>query len=190
MIKAIIFDCFGVLSSGTWQTFWQSLPTAEQQKRAGELNRAFDAGHIDKQTFLEELQKLTSIPSPIIEKEVIEDQTEKNRELLDYIRTLRGTYKLSILSNISSNWIKDTFLTEEEQALFDDILASHEVGVTKPDPRVFKLACGRLGVEPNEAVLVDDIERYCTAAAELGMKTVVYKNFQQCKRELGTLLKA
>ena len=69
----------------------------------------------------------------------------KNTELLDYIRTLKPTYKIGLLSNVSSNWIH-TFLTKPELDLFDDLVLSFEVGMTKHDARIFSLTSGRLGV--------------------------------------------
>lgn len=189
MIKAIIFDCYGVLTSGKWQAFWQSLPTHKMQGRARDLNRAYDGGHIEKDVFFKELSQLTGIPETEIRDELLnDDDYHKNNSLLAFIKSLGGKYKLSILSNIASNWITDELLNDDEQALFDDILPSHEVGMTKPDPRIFKLACDRLGVQPSEAILVDDIETYCLAAERLGMKTIVYKDSEQCKKELEKLL--
>jgi putative hydrolase of the HAD superfamily len=82
----------------------------------------------------------------------------KNDVLLDYIRELKKSYKIGMLSNVANNWIRDYFLTEDEQALFDEMIMSFEVGMTKPDPRIFLLACDRLRVGPHEAVLVDDVE--------------------------------
>jgi beta-phosphoglucomutase-like phosphatase (HAD superfamily) len=52
---------------------------------------------------------------------------------------------------------------EREQALYgfkdmcDVIVYSHEVGWLKPDPRVYRVACERLGCAPDEAVLLDDV---------------------------------
>src|SRR5690606_31310012 len=100
----------------------------------------------------------------------------------------RDEYKIGLLSNIATPWITDTFLTPEEQQLFDAMVFSYEVGMTKPDPRIFALTCKRLGVNPNQAVMVDDIERYCEAAKMEGMKAVVYKDFKQCKRDLEEIL--
>ncbi|MSR65719.1 MAG: HAD family hydrolase [Verrucomicrobiae bacterium] len=43
--------------------------------------------------------------------------------------------------------------------LFDAIFISTEVGIEKPDPRIFRLACERLGVQPSEALHVGDNQR-------------------------------
>lgn len=190
MIKAVIFDCYGVLTTGKWQAFWSSLPSSKQQEEARKLNRAYDGGYIGRADFFAQLSNLTNITEEKISQELLNDQYEKNIQLLELIKSLKYNYKISILSNIATNWIKEEFLTAGEQKLFNDMLFSFEVGITKPDPRIFKLACARLGVAPEECVLVDDIARYCSAAEALGMKAVVYQNFEQFRSELEEVLRS
>jgi putative hydrolase of the HAD superfamily len=59
-------------------------------------------------------------------------------------------------------------------AAVDAVILSFEVGAAKPDPRIYLAALEALGgVEPGDAVFVDDQARYCDAAAALGMETVL-----------------
>lgn len=188
MIKAVIFDCFGVLTTDTWRAFIDSLPEGVDIKRAKELNHALDAGKIERDEFLEQIKQLTGRRPEQLEDE-FRGEIAKNTALLDYIRELRQHgYKIGMISNIASPWITDSFLNQEEQELFDKMIFSFEVGMTKPDPRIFILACERLRVTPQEAVMVDDIERYCEAAKIEGLKAIVYENLPQLKRDLEPLL--
>jgi HAD superfamily hydrolase (TIGR01549 family) len=187
VIRAIIFDCFGVLTTDTWRAFIDSLPEGANVERARELNRAVDAGVISHQEFLEGVEEATGFRPPEIEK-MMGGEVTKNVPLLDYIRTLKPDYAIGMISNISSNWIRDSFLTPEEQELFDEMVMSHEVGMTKPDPRIFMLACERLRVGPHEAVMIDDIDRYIAAAEGEGLKGIVYQDLQQLKQQLAPLL--
>ena len=57
-------------------------------------------------------------------------------------------------------------------ALFDVIVESSKVGVRKPDPRFYLLACDQLGVQPTEAVFLDDLGINLKPARELGMRTI------------------
>ena len=57
-------------------------------------------------------------------------------------------------------------------ALFDVIVESSKVGVRKPDPRFYLLACDQLGVRPTEAVFLDDLGVNLEPARELGMRTI------------------
>jgi putative hydrolase of the HAD superfamily len=57
-------------------------------------------------------------------------------------------------------------------ALFDVIVESSKAGIRKPDPRIYQIACEKLGVEPSGCVYLDDLGVNCKPAAELGMKAI------------------
>jgi epoxide hydrolase-like predicted phosphatase len=187
VIKAIIFDCFGVLTTDTWRAFVDGLPPEADAERARSLNKQYDAGLLNKQDFLQQVFEITG-QKPKYVDDMLDSETIKNEKLLEYIKDLKATYKIGLLSNVATNWIVDYFLTDQERALFDDMVFSFIEGVTKPDERIFKLACERLSVDPTEAVMVDDIERYCQAAQSTGMKAVCYTDFSQFKADLQQIL--
>ncbi len=97
-----------------------------------------------------------------------------NRELLDYLGSLRPRYQLAILSN--------SFVgaREREQALynfaelFDPMIYSHEEGLEKPNPAFYQLACDRLGARAEEIVFVDDTAGHVAGAESVGMRGVVF----------------
>lgn len=63
--------------------------------------------------------------------------------------------KVGLISNCSLEDVigwKDSCLAE----LFDDVVFSYEVGIPKPDPAIYLLACDRMGVKPNETVFIGD----------------------------------
>ena len=186
MIKAIIFDCFGVLTTDHWKEFCAKLPPGKIVEQAKAFNHDYDAGQLSSDEFVERIYKLTGRRVEQIETKT--EISDKNYKLLQYITTLKPQYKIGLLSNIASNWVRDTFLTPKEQKLFDDMTLSFEVGMTKPDHRIYRLACERLNVRPKETILIDDINHYCQAAKEVGLKTVVYEDFIKMKQELEKLL--
>jgi putative hydrolase of the HAD superfamily len=55
--------------------------------------------------------------------------------------------------------------------LVDELVLSCEVGMAKPEPQIYEVALHRLGVDPRETVFVDDQQRYCDGAANLGIRT-------------------
>lgn len=187
MTKAIIFDCFGVLATDIWLAFCDSLPEDADLQRASDLNKAYDRGMITHQEFIEGVVEVTGQKPPEIEL-LSAGQLGKNTALLDYIQTLKPTYRIGLLSNISSDWITEELLSEEERALFDDMVFSHKVGLTKPDPRIYQLACDRLGVLPQEAIMIDDRAAYVEAAKDLGMQGITYTNLSDLRNELTKLL--
>ncbi|CAN5612214.1 hypothetical protein BH23PAT1_BH23PAT1_0580 [soil metagenome] len=187
MIKAIIFDCFGVLTTDSWRAFLDGLPPEADKVRARELNHQLDAGLITMEEFLEQVQEVTG-HKPIQVENIIDNEVAKNTALLNYIKELKSKYKIGMISNVATPWITDTFLTPEEQELFDEMIFSFEVGMTKPDRRIFMLACERLRIGPHEAVFIDDIESYCEVARGEGLAAIVYKDFSQMKKELEGIL--
>lgn len=187
MIKAIFFDCFGVLATDIWLAFCDSLPAGADLQRASDLNKAFDRGMISHQEFIEGVEEATGQRPPDIEQ-LSAGELGKNTALLAYISELKQQYKISMISNISSDWITEELLTKEDQALFDDMVFSHKVGLTKPDPRIFELACERLGVRPEEAVMIDDRAGYVSAAIDTGLAGILYTNLADFKLELSRLL--
>jgi len=57
-------------------------------------------------------------------------------------------------------------------AMFDAVIESSKVGVRKPDPRFYELACEQLGIEPAEAVFLDDLGVNLKPAKAMGMTTI------------------
>lgn len=56
--------------------------------------------------------------------------------------------------------------------LFDVIIESSLVGVRKPDPKIYEMACEQLGVAPNEVVFLDDLGVNLKPAKAMGMTTI------------------
>ena len=61
---------------------------------------------------------------------------------------------------------------DDVMTLFDAMIESSKVGVRKPDPRFYALACDALAIEPHEAVFLDDLGVNLKPAKELGMRTI------------------
>lgn len=187
MVKAIIFDCFGVLTTDIWLSFCDSLPPGTDLVEASALNKAYDRGIISHDEFRSGIKELTGEYPPDIDAISSSDMV-KNESLLDLIRRLKPSFKIGLMSNISSDWITKEFLTQDEQLLFDTMVLSYEVGMIKPDPRMYTIACERLRVAPHEALMVDDREQYVEGAREIGMSGIVYENMHSFTVQLNELL--
>ena len=111
-----------------------------------------------------------------------------NEELFAYIKTeLKPHYKIGLLSNARSNVLKELF-TKEQASVFDASVMSFESRLIKPDQAMYRLMAERLSVAVDECIYIDDVERYCIAAQQIGMKEVFYTSTEQCKIELKKLL--
>lgn len=188
VIKAIIFDCFGVLTGDKWKEFVHSLPDG-QREPARELNRALDCADLSFDEFLRQMRELTGRSTEDVAG-VINAEMYKDEALLGYIASLKPQYKIGLLSNVSTAWIRTTLLSTEELGLFDDQVLSYEVHMVKPNPKIYELSARNLGVEIGECVLVDDSIRNCKGAKQAGMQAILYQDIDQFKTELGRLLAA
>lgn len=74
------------------------------------------------------------------------------------------------------------------ERLFDAVVISHLEGMRKPDPRIYALGAGRLGLAPEQCVFVDDLPGNLKPARAMGMTTVVHRNAAETVRELESLL--
>lgn len=109
-------------------------------------------------------------------------------ELISLIRSLRPRYKTALLSNAWDNLRQALERDWGIADAFDELIISAEVGLAKPDARIYHLALERLNVAPPEAVFVDDFMDNVAAAQKLGLHTVHFRNPAQALSELQTLL--
>lgn len=72
----------------------------------------------------------------------------------------------------------------EVMALFDVVVESSVEGIRKPDPRIYRLACERLGVAPERTVFLDDLGINLKPARALGMHTIKVLDEEQAIAEL------
>ncbi|HSH17988.1 MAG TPA: HAD-IA family hydrolase [Candidatus Saccharimonadales bacterium] len=190
MIKAIIFDCFGVLTSDGWLPFKKQHfgNDRELESQATDLSKQLNSGYLSAGDFMQQIAALAGV-SPEQARRAIE-RNAANEELFDYISSsLKGRYKLAILSNAGANQLRQLF-TPEQIDLFDHAALSYETGYVKPDGRAYQHVSDLLGVQPEECIFVDDQQRHCTGACEAGMQAVCYQDFEQARAELEAALSA
>lgn len=78
--------------------------------------------------------------------------------------------------------------TRELSELFDVFIESSVEGMRKPDPRIYELACSRLGVVPGESVFLDDIGANLKPARRLGFTTIKVDEPGAALAELASVL--
>lgn len=112
-----------------------------------------------------------------------------DQDLVRFIRTLRPRFKTGLLSNA---WMGTReVLRDRYQCLdaFDVALFSYEVGIAKPDPRIYTHLLALMDVAPENAVFVDDFIMNVNAARELGMHSIHFTGREQAIQELSELIK-
>jgi putative hydrolase of the HAD superfamily len=198
VIKAVVFDIGGVLEwtppTGHVERWETSLGLAP-----GELNRTMEdvwrdgrIGAISEErveaAFAERLRLSPADLKAFMDGFWAEYLGTPNTELIEYFGGLRTRCRTAILSN-SFVGARER---EHERYGFADltefIVYSHEVGLAKPDPAVFRLVCRRLGVAPEEAAFLDDREGAIEGAAAVGMAGVLFRDNAQAIADIEALL--
>jgi epoxide hydrolase-like predicted phosphatase len=110
-------------------------------------------------------------------------------DLIGYIRSLRTCYKTGLLSNAFSNLRQVISEVWKFADAFDEMIISAEVGLVKPDDRIYRLALERLGVTAEETVFIDDFSRNIEGARRLNIQAIHFKSSQQVLAELEEVLK-
>ncbi len=190
MIRAIIFDCFGVLTNDGWLAFKEQYLSRDDdmQRQAIELNRRADARLISQDQFEEALANLTQVSIDEVRRVI--DTHAPNSELFDYIaHELKPHYKIGLLSNVAADYTSELF-APEQNALFDAKTFSFELGVVKPHPAMYETIAAKLEVLPEECVFVDDRELFTAGAKEVGMHTVWFRSNDQLRVDLPTVIDA
>ena len=188
MIKAIIFDCFGVFYTDPVLAYIRDPSSPKDLAEAlHNLEEQAAHGRISKQDFIKQSAELLGLSENEVDSLFFRGY-DRNNELIAYAQALRKRYKLALLSNIGSDMMDGFFTKQEQGEFFNVALLSGSTGYAKPDHEIFQLVCSQLGVEPTEAVMVDDVEGNCKGAANVGMQAIQYQSFEQMKRELEGLL--
>ena len=108
--------------------------------------------------------------------------------LIDYLRSLRPRFKTALLSNAWDDLRQVVVERWQVADAFDELIISAEVGLAKPDPRIYRLTIDRLGVFPHEAIFVDDVLHNLEAAREVGLNIVHFRSPQQACAEVEQML--
>jgi putative hydrolase of the HAD superfamily len=100
---------------------------------------------------------------------------------VDALHVIKTRFKLGcITNNVKNSGEGPGMARDPERAsnfarimdLFDAVIESSKVGIRKPDPRIYEIACDTLDVSPEEAVFLDDLGINLKPARALGMKTI------------------
>lgn len=185
MIKAIVFDCFGVLTEDGWLAFLNKYVDEKDWEAARRLNKQNDLGVVKYEEFLDQLCELSGVERDVAD-DMIRRHHTRNVALLELIEDLKKSYKIGLLSNVSHNFLSD-FLTAEDIELFDSSSLSGEIGHIKPEPEAYQDICSKLRVNPSEAVFFDDREGYVAGAKQIGMQAFIYTDVPKLKRDLESL---
>ena len=134
-----------------------------------------ERGEIDMRRFEQDFEAECSAGGhPISASEMMAriGECQPRPAMIQAIRKLRESgLRVGALTN---NWVTqdEAERPHEFAPLFDVVIESAKVGLRKPDPRIYQLACRELDVEPQHAAFLDDIGSNLKAARQLGLFTI------------------
>jgi len=111
-------------------------------------------------------------------------------EVIEALRRVKGSLKTGcITNNMPSNAAGGaasgrTIYSREIMELFDVVIESSKVGIRKPDPRIYRMMCEALSVEPSACVYLDDLGVNLKPARAIGMTTIKVESGPQAIAEL------
>lgn len=189
MIKAIIFDCFGVVMADSLQVLTDELAdtNAKAAKQARNLIRMVNKGLLQPEDTRPKIAELLGLSVDEYFAKLRAGEV-KDQRLMVYISKLKASYRLGMLSNIGSDSLKRRFTQKELNEHFDVVVASGDIGFAKPEPEAYEITAERLGVRMDECVFTDDREAFCEGATSVGMHAILYTDFVQFKQKLELVL--
>jgi epoxide hydrolase-like predicted phosphatase len=209
-VRAVIFDWGGVITSPILDTVaaWLEADRIDRDSYAAAMRpwvqqaygpqdgvspiHALERGEVSDEEFESTLASLlVGIDgAPVVADGLLKRMFAASvlqNEMLELIRELRQRrIRTSLLSN---SWgARDGYPRHLFDELFDDVVISGEVGMRKPEERIFQLALTRLGLSAAECVFVDDVEANIIAAQALGLLAVYHKEPALTRSALSELL--
>jgi len=199
VIKAVIFDLAGVVLFPIRGTFNSLLaerldaPLDEVERvMSDHTNDRWDMNEISDDEFYDHL--LTELNEPLEKKAIIRkfviDDFYVDQEMLALARELRKTCTTALLTNFPHHlhdFMKRSWIME---GAFDHLIVSADVGLIKPDPRIYQLALERAGCAPHEAVFIDDRKVNTDAAQALGINCILFKNKSKTISALSRIIRS
>jgi putative hydrolase of the HAD superfamily len=196
MIKNVIFDVGGVLVDFRWRALMADLGMSIERQDEFE-KKVFGSkwwAELDRGALAEEyvVGKLRESISEHIEAfELIWANQEYLVESFDYSPIWMDELKAKGLKiYLLSNYPKSIFSLHEEKGKFNFIdridgkVVSGFVGMAKPDEDIYRCLVDKYGLKAEECVFIDDREENIQTAKALGMKGIVFKDYEQARAEL------
>jgi putative hydrolase of the HAD superfamily len=196
-MRALIVDFGGVLTTSIWPAFAQFCNAAglppdsvlelfRSDPEALSLLRRLETGELEPEQFEPRFGALLGVSETEGLIERLFAGLQPDEAMIGAVRAARNAGVRTGL--ISNSWGLEIYDRAAPTDLFDVSVISGEVGLHKPQPEIFTLACDRLGLQPSEAVFVDDLRENCAGAEAVGMTAILHRNAAETVTRLEELL--
>jgi len=160
------------------------------EKDKGLIN-TYETGQISSEEFFGQLKKRYKLDMAFdVFRDIWNPIFRENLEVNDAILYLKSkSYPIFLLSN--TNELHFSYIIERYPIVhvLDEWILSFEVGVKKPEKRIYDMIFEKMDVDKNEVFYIDDIGRYVEAAKEFGIQGMVFKDPGQLWEEINKIVK-
>jgi len=193
MIKNIIFDMDGVVLTAdagpVFDYYSKKLDLSQDiiEKAFDKWDPAYNRGELSDEKFLEGFFKELGRQ---VDKNFFKVKLGfKNTwpEMMEFLDKLKEDYKLFYITNEGEGFWTSVLEKTNIQKMFDGNIASYEIGIRKPDERIFQTLLERNGMDASECVFVDDSARNLEGAKKLGMMALHFTGLDRLQKDLGEL---
>lgn len=194
--RALLVDFGGVLTTSIWVAFGDFCEREgldrdavrdlfRSDPEAMRLLRGLETGELDEATFEPSFAALLGIGDHEGLIERLFAGLGPDELMVGAVRAARaGGVPTGLISNSWGLGIYERAPVD----LFDETVISGDVGLHKPQPEIYRLACERLGVEPAHSVFVDDLRENIAGAEAVGMVGVLHRRSEETVTRLEELL--
>ena len=206
MFKAVFWDFGGVLTTSPFEAFNRYeaehriprdfIRSVNATNSLDNTWARFESSRISLEQFDQEfLEETTAAGHAVSGREVIGLlRGEIRPRMVMALKACKPHFKVACLTNNmntddGSSDPFDTSAVAEVYALFDAVIESRHLGIRKPDPKFYELACERMTVSPAQTVFLDDLGINLKPARALGMTTIKVVTEEQALADLEATLK-
>jgi putative hydrolase of the HAD superfamily len=153
---------------------------------ARELLVEHECGRIDADAFDRGFADRLSAHGLVVQPEglLARMQAELRRDD-DTVRLIEDLRAAEVpIALVSNAFGRDCYAGFDLDALADVVVISSEVGIRKPSRKIYAMACERLGIDPHQAVMVDDLQQNLDGAARLGIACVLHTDAADTRKQL------
>ena len=195
-IQLIVSDFGGVICAFDYRIFCERL--ARRIGRSvdeifarlfgGELQLEFERGALSGRAYHQEVMGLLQAEVPYDEFfRMYGDIFTEVPATCDLLRRLATRYPLYLLSDTNEIHFGYVRQTVGAVRLFEQFVVSYEVGVLKPDPRIYQEVLRRSGLPAEACVFIDDRPGNVEGARRVGMQALLFQSAERCAAELQSL---
>lgn len=206
-IKAIMFDLGNVVVpyriNEAMRTFYRVFRLkrikkddmkdilASEKSEKLRLMREYEKG-MDRKEFFNEIGRMYRVPFSQRIGKLAERATYRffkpiDTEIESMIKQLKKDYSLAVISNIVKPHREYVLKRYPVQELFDYLFFSCDIGMRKPDTRIFSFALEKMNAKPCETVFIDDYKKNVDAAATLGINSIHFTSSADLRERLKEL---